>query len=133
MLVILMAMVVIAAGAVLVNHYAFGHKSPTPTTTTSAPFAQALRACEADGATLATAIAAFEAENPNLMPTESDLVSSGLGGPYIGSWAYNPEFYSFTLSKGILYLHAGTDGFLSALPSARFKFVGPRTCLKIGL
>jgi len=137
MSIILLAMVVIATAAVLVNHYAFAQKSlpPLATTTTTDPLAKAYRACVADGATIETAIAAFKAENPDLNPTESALVSGGQGGPYLQSWAYNPQFYKFNLSDGVLYLQTGTDGFLSlnffAPPGVRFT--GPSTCLKLGL
>ena len=134
LVVILLGMVVIAAGAILVNHYAFAHESLPPiTTTTTDSLAKSYRACVADGATIETAIAAFKAENPDLNPTESTLISGGLGGPYLQSWAYNPRFYSFSLMNGVLYLHAGTSGFLTALPSTRFRFTGPSSCLKIGL
>jgi hypothetical protein len=135
MFIILFAMVVIAAGAVAVNHYAFNHTtSPTTTITTSEdPFAKTLRACQSDGATVSTAIAAFRAENPSLNPTESELIGSALGGPYLTSWPSNPGFYSFSLSNGILYLSPGTSGFLTAMPSTRFRYVGPRTCSRFGL
>jgi hypothetical protein len=56
-----------------------------------------------------------------------------LGGPYLQSWSYNPQFYSYSLSHGILYLHAGTSGFLAVLPSSRVRFIGPSSCVKIGL
>jgi hypothetical protein len=135
MIILLIAMVVIAVGALLVSHYAFGGKSSTNTTTTTGPpaLAKAYRACVADGSTIETAIAAFKAENPDQKPSESTLVSGGQGGPYLQSWTYNPEFYSFTLANGVLYLRAGTSGFLTELPSVRIRFIGSSSCLKIGL
>jgi hypothetical protein len=133
MAVILFAMVVIAAAALLINHYVFTHKSGPLTVTTVSPLAKQLRACEADGATVATALSAFKAENPGLIPTESDLVSDGLGGPYLQSWPYDPQYYSYSLKNGDLYLHPGTSGFLTMLPSSRIKFIGPRSCQKFGL
>ena len=135
MLVILLAMVAIAACALLANHYAFANKvvAPALPTTTTFPMAKAYRACAADGATISTAIAAFKAENPDLNPTESALVGGGLGGPYLQSWAYNPRFYNFTLTNGVLYLQAGTDGFLNFIAPPGVRFAGPKSCLKIGL
>ena len=74
--IIVVAMVVIAAGAVLINHYAFSRKAtiPPPTTPTTTPISQAYRACVADGATISTAIAAFDAQNPGATPTEALLI-----------------------------------------------------------
>ena len=57
-------------------------------------------ACQADGATVSTAIAAFHAQNPNVTPTKSLLTATtstfNTGGPYIQSWP-NATSYSYTL------------------------------------
>jgi hypothetical protein len=45
--------------------------------------AQAKSACEADGATVETAMSAYVATNPGKVPTMAALVSSARGGPYI--------------------------------------------------
>ncbi len=128
MFIILLAMVVVAAAALLIDHYAFAHTSVAPPiTTTTSSLAKAYRACVTDGATLDTAIAAFKAENPDLNPTESALVSSGLGGPYLQSWVYNPQFYTYSLTNGVLYLRAATDA------TKPIRFSGPNSCLAIGL
>lgn len=134
LLVILLSMVAVAAGAVLVNHFVFEHKAAAKRTAPTEPaLARALQSCQADGATIETAISAFNATNPGLVPTESELTSSQLGGPYLQSWANDPRYYSFTLSNGVLYLSAGTSPELGAFASTQYKFVGPSTCLRIGL
>src|SRR5579863_2141365 len=47
-----------------------------------------LAACQADGATVSTAISAFEAQNPNTSLTTAELINTagGFGGPYVQSW-----------------------------------------------
>jgi hypothetical protein len=131
--IIVLAMVVIAAGAVLVSHYAFSSHSPaftTPTTApTTAPNSQAYRACVADGATISTAIAAFDAQNPGTVPTEASLVggTANSNGPYLQGWANNPNFYVYILKNGILYLRSSTSG------TTPIQFTGPSSCTQIGL
>jgi hypothetical protein len=133
------AMVVVAAGAVVASHYTFSSpNSAMSTSTTALPanIRQAYRACVADGATLSTAIAAFDAQNPGLVPTEKRLTfgtaASGYGA-YLQNWAFNPNFYNYSLKNGVLYLQPGADGFLSIVPPPGLKFTGPKTCRKIGL
>jgi hypothetical protein len=128
MVTIVLAMLVIAAGALLINHYAFSNaRIALPTTTTIAPQTQALRSCEADGATVSTAMAAFSAQNPGVTVTQSDLTGSAYGGPYIESWPYYPGFYEYSLLGGILYVQSAVKG------STPIDFNGPETCAQIGL
>jgi hypothetical protein len=84
-----------------------------------------LGACEADGATISVAIAAFHAQNPSITPTEKNLVGSAHGGPYLKNWAHNSPHYAFTLS------HAGS--LLISIPAtARAKaYVGPSSCYSL--
>jgi len=64
---------------------------------------QARAACQADGATVATAMAAYEAENPGKFPTMADLISSAHGGPYLQSAPNNPAYYRFSIAPhGVL-------------------------------
>src|ERR1035438_1345872 len=62
----------------------------------------AVAACQADGATVSTAIAAFTAENPGVLVTANgaNLISTALGGPYIQSWPNNPAHYVFAITAG---------------------------------
>ena len=93
-LAIVLAMVLIAGAALIINHIAFSSKdgsttesaATTSTIIESSNSSQAYIACKADGATISTAIAAFDANNPGVSVTENDLVASTLGGPYLQSW-----------------------------------------------
>src|SRR5450631_1850933 len=65
----------------------------------------AVAACQADGATISTALAAFEAQNPSYGPTGTAvtptmLTTTGIwvGGPYLQSWPNNLPHYAFYLS-----------------------------------
>jgi general secretion pathway protein G len=62
-----------------------------------------LAACQADGATLSTAIAAFHSQNPNVTPSQTALTATtstkSLGGPYIQSWP-NATSYVYVLVPG---------------------------------
>jgi len=58
-----------------------------------------VHACQEDGATIATAMAAFEAQNPQVVPTRSLLLGRRDGGPYLQGWAHYPPFYSYAVSS----------------------------------
>ena len=53
----------------------------------------AVSACEADGTTIQTAMAAFETNNPGVTPTQALLLPQTTGttdgGPYLQSWPSN--------------------------------------------
>ena len=59
----------------------------------------AVAACQADGATVSTAIAALEAQYPGT-PLGTAVLTTGTNGsgPYIQSWPNNSAHYSFTVS-----------------------------------
>ena len=71
-------------------------------------------ACEADGATVSTALAAFNNQNPNATATEPDLLngtSANGMNPYIQSWPSNDPHYAFSLaSDGTLQIAVPTGG-----------------------
>jgi prepilin-type N-terminal cleavage/methylation domain-containing protein len=80
----------------------------------------ALASCEADGATVSTALAAFNAQNPSFSGTtnytQADLLPSStggsptgvIGGPYLQSWPSNLPHYAFNLTTaGILQVATG--------------------------
>jgi hypothetical protein len=83
------------------------------------------RACQADGATVATALAAFRAENPSVTPSATLLVSHQDGGPYITSWPYNDPYYSYSIN--------GSGRLLVSVPSSAKKvpYAGPSACKKL--
>jgi len=67
----------------------------------------AAASCSADGATISTALAAFNAENPGVLngasatflgsAAQTDLTATALGGPYIQSWPSNLPHYAYQL------------------------------------
>ena len=57
----------------------------------------------ADYKTIQTALAAFQAENPKVMPTKARLLH-GFGGPYLRSWPH-AHHWAFVLSHGAVMLH----------------------------
>jgi hypothetical protein len=94
----------------------------------NSPSAQVLRACQADGATVSTAIAAFEAQNPGSTVTEASLVSNTHGGPYLQNWPGNRSYYIFTLTaRGVLRVQSAKAG------SKPIVFSGPASCTKAGV
>jgi prepilin-type N-terminal cleavage/methylation domain-containing protein len=71
----------------------------------------AVAACQADGATVATAISALNAQYPGALSAVANgtaetnfLLGTSSGGPYISSWPSNPGNYAFGLLSGTLGL-----------------------------
>jgi prepilin-type N-terminal cleavage/methylation domain-containing protein len=71
----------------------------------------AAASCSADGATVSTALAAFNAKNPTVLTKsvsntlttaqmENELTATALGGPFIESWPSNLPHYAFQLTWG---------------------------------
>lgn len=93
-----------------------------------------LAACQADGATVSTALAAFHAQNPNVTPSESLLTATtttkDTGGPYIQSWP-NATSYKFILdtttgsTKATLSVEKLVNG--TATPPIE-PYTGPAAC-----
>jgi general secretion pathway protein G len=86
----------------------------------------ALSACQADGATVSTAIASYNALNPGVALTSTAQLlpgapaGGGTGGPFISSWPSNGTNYTFTLSAtGVLTVANG---------AASTAYVGPASC-----
>lgn len=61
----------------------------------------AVAGCQANGATLSTAISAFDVENPGLTVTSSLLTGSTDGGPYLQSWPNGGVHYAFAISTAV--------------------------------
>lgn len=61
----------------------------------------AAAACQADGATVSTAISAFNAQNPGITPSQALLLGSADGGPYIQSWPSNLPHYLFQMATAV--------------------------------
>jgi general secretion pathway protein G len=61
----------------------------------------ATAACQADGATVSTAIQAFTTQNPGVTPTVNGLLNGTTADnntPYIQSWPSNDPHYEFALT-----------------------------------
>ncbi len=87
----------------------------------------AIAACQADGATVSTAMSAFNAQNPGLLvgsPAAETalLLGTANGGPYISSWPSNPTHYAFALYSGTLGLEIpGPAAGTAWVPTATFS------------
>jgi prepilin-type N-terminal cleavage/methylation domain-containing protein len=62
----------------------------------------AVSACQADAKTVATAVAAFQADNPGSTPTQASLTTTATtySGPFLQSWPSNSTYYTITLVAG---------------------------------
>ena len=95
----------------------------------------ALSACQADGATVSTAIASYNALNPGvaltasaqLLPADVGTATNGTGGPFISSWPTNGTNYTFTLSSG------GVLSVSDPATSAGTAYTGPASCSAINV
>lgn len=97
-----------------------------------------LAACQADGATVSTAFAAFRAQNPTVTLSnvvEADLYKTstthnGGQGPYIQSWP-NATSYTYSLPGGVLSLQKNNSS--GKAVGTAIPYDGPGTCKTIGL
>jgi prepilin-type N-terminal cleavage/methylation domain-containing protein len=89
----------------------------------------AVAACQADGATVSTAISALNAQFPGALTgagvgaaaEQAFLQSTSSGGPYISSWPSNPGHYAFALYNGTLGLEiSGPAQGTAFLPTVAF-------------
>lgn len=89
----------------------------------------AVSACEADGTTIETAIAAFNANNPAVTVTQQDLLpgATGVGGPYIQSWPSNLPHYAYAISGGVLEIATAPAGAVTA-SSTTTPYAGVTSC-----
>jgi general secretion pathway protein G len=61
----------------------------------------AIAACKSDGATVSTALAAFNTDNPGVAATTALLTGNTDSGPFLQSWPVSSH-YVYTLSGGVL-------------------------------
>jgi general secretion pathway protein G len=97
----------------------------------------AVGACQADGATIASAISVFNNQNPGTTVTIGELVTgtSSLGGQYVSSWPSNGTHYGFGMSAGTLIVQAPWASASGTYPSATgagiasgIAYTGPTSC-----
>ena len=87
----------------------------------------AVAACQADGATVSTAMSAFTAQNPSVVPTQANLVAAALGGPYIQSWPSNLPHYAFAIAAGALTVSVAPAGAVTGAGTFN-AYNGPAAC-----
>jgi type II secretory pathway pseudopilin PulG len=95
----------------------------------------AVAACQADGATVSTAISSFNAEKPGLLASSANAasdealllntVSSSYGGPYISSWPSNASHYAYALVSGTLVLEVPGPSTGAWAPTAAVAYTAP--------
>jgi general secretion pathway protein G len=106
----------------------------------------AFAACEADGETVSTAIAAFNNQNQNTPVTTAGLINGTVANgniPYIQSWPNNAPHYAFALSTGVgapgnatapnqLEVSIIPAGNVDAATLADYNpYVGPASCVGV--
>jgi prepilin-type N-terminal cleavage/methylation domain-containing protein len=91
----------------------------------------AVASCQADGATVATAMAAFKTENPGTTVSQTNITANTLGGPYIQSWPSNLPHYAFQITAaGALQISTGPAGTVTGTGSF-VPYAGPTTCAAV--
>ena len=86
----------------------------------------AVAACQADGATVETAIAAFNAQHTTGTPDATNLVSDG----YLVSFPSNTSHYLMAMSGGVLYLSAPGNTVAAGAGAAGWTpWSGASTCV----
>ena len=88
----------------------------------------AVAACQADGATISTAVSAFNALNPGITPTSALLTGTADSGPFLQSWPANLPHYLYTLSgTGAVQIAVAPAGAVIAT-SVVAAYTGPTSC-----
>lgn len=92
----------------------------------------AVSACQADGATVNTAMAAYNANNGGFPTLTTELLDTTNGGPYLQSWPNNTAHYQFRILSIAATATVPAYGELEvALPgstSTWVKWQGAATC-----
>jgi hypothetical protein len=90
----------------------------------------AIAACQADGATVSTAMSALNAQYPGALVAAGTgnasetalMLGSASGGPYLSSWPSNPGHYAFALFSGVLGIEIpGPAAGTTWVPTAAFS------------
>ena|ERR1035438_2939277 len=82
----------------------------------------AIAACQADGATVSTAMSAYVAQNNGTAPTASLLTTTpSATQPYLQSWPSNAPHYAFTIVTGVLKVAVPASG-------GAVAYAGPSSC-----
>jgi general secretion pathway protein G len=89
----------------------------------------AVAACKSDGATISTALAAYNTDNSGLTAADQTYLLAGApaavtGGPFLQSWPDNTH-YTYTLAAGVLSLSYTAA---SAANDFSGPYTGPSVC-----
>jgi hypothetical protein len=90
----------------------------------------AVAACQADGATISTAMAAFNAQNPGITVDQPKLLNTTFatyGGPYVQSWPSNLPHYAFAITAAALTVSVAPAGIVTGTGSF-IAYTGPSVC-----
>jgi general secretion pathway protein G len=98
----------------------------------------AVSACQADGATLDTAIAAYNANNGTYPTLQTDLTvgTTANGGPYLQSWPANTAHYYFELvysaTTKVATLSVAAPNAAGTAAGTYYPWIGSATCTTSG-
>jgi type II secretory pathway pseudopilin PulG len=87
----------------------------------------AISACKADTASAEVAIAAFHAANPTIPVTQTLILGTADGGPYMKSWPGNLPHYALEINSGSLYVSVSPPGGVTGT-GTYVSFTGPNSC-----
>jgi prepilin-type N-terminal cleavage/methylation domain-containing protein len=94
----------------------------------------AIAACQADGATISTAVAAYNTQNPGTPLTTINYVAQLVtsitdGGPYVQSWPSNTPHYAFQVSStGAIEISTGATPGNATNAGPWVAYTGPSVC-----
>src|ERR1700688_4718421 len=89
----------------------------------------ALASCQADGATVSTAMAAFKAQNPGTTVSAALLTSgtSQSSGPYLQSFPNNYPHYAYQIAAGVLQVATTPAGNVPKTGQTWANYNGPNS------
>jgi prepilin-type N-terminal cleavage/methylation domain-containing protein len=87
----------------------------------------AIAACQADGATISTAMAVYNAQNGANPTNDAAIIGNG-----VQSWPSNSPHYAFGIVSGVLYVDIPYNSTWNTTPAATgtgvAKYAGPGSC-----
>ncbi len=88
----------------------------------------AIAACQADGATVSTAMSAYTAQNSGANATALLLTTTpSASQPYLQSWPNNLPHYAFQITSGVLQVSVAPAGIVTGTGSYN-TYAGPSSC-----
>jgi general secretion pathway protein G len=91
----------------------------------------AVAACQADGATVSTAMSAYTAQNSGAAPTALLLTTTpSATQPYLQSWPNNLPHYAFEITAGALQVSILPAGAVTG-SGTYANYTGPGSCIGV--